>query len=65
MCARANGCVKRSWGSQVGNPSNRQQLLSLQEISDGTDPSGPPLGEPTGRRVVLSYFSSVFSYFYL
>ena len=43
----------------VGNPSSRRQLLSLQEVSDGTRGDGRLIGEPTGRRVVLSYFTSI------
>ena len=41
----------------VGNPTSRRQLLSLQEVSDGTD--GFEMGERTGHRVELSYFSSI------
>ena len=41
----------------VGNPTSRRQLLGLQEVSDGTD--GLEMGEHTGHRVVLSYFSSI------
>jgi hypothetical protein len=45
----------------VGNPASRRQLLCLQEVSDGTheDEDGLRIGELTGRRVVLSYFSSI------
>ena len=47
----------------VGNPASRRQLLCLQEVSDGTheDKDGlkTEIGELTGRRVVLSYFSSI------
>jgi hypothetical protein len=43
----------------VGNPTSRRQLLCLQEVSDGTGEDGLEIGEPTGRRVVLSYFSSI------
>jgi hypothetical protein len=43
----------------VGNPTNRRQLLSLQEISDGQGQDGIAIGEPTGHRVVLSSFTSI------
>ena len=43
----------------VGNPTSRRQLLCLQEVSDGAGEENVPIGEPTGRRVVLSYFSSI------
>ena len=41
----------------VGNPASRRQLLCLHEVSDGT--GGQPVGEKTGNRVVLGYFSSI------
>ena len=41
----------------VGNPTSRRQLLSLQEVSDGSD--GLEIGARTGHRVVLSYFTSI------
>ena len=41
----------------VGNPTSRRQLFCLQEVSDGSD--GLAIGERTGHRVVLSYFSSI------
>ncbi len=43
----------------VGSPTNRRQLLSLQEVSDGQGGDGVAIGEPTGHRVVLSYFTSI------
>jgi hypothetical protein len=43
----------------VGSPTNRRQLLSLQEVSDGLGAEGVAIGEPTGHRVVLSYFTSI------
>ena len=41
----------------VGNPASRRQLLSLQEVSDGSD--GLMVGEKTNIRVVVSYFSAI------
>jgi hypothetical protein len=45
----------------VGNPASRRQLLCLQEVSDGSNEAedGFKIGDATGRRVVLSYFSSI------
>ena len=43
----------------VGNPTSRRQLLCLQEVSDGTGNDGLRIGQLTGRRVVLSHFTSV------
>ena len=41
----------------VGNPVVRRELLSLVEVSDGQD--GWAVGERTGRREVLNYFTSI------
>mmetsp|Transcript_30418 Transcript_30418/g.80882 ORF Transcript_30418/g.80882 Transcript_30418/m.80882 type:complete len:614 (+) Transcript_30418:849-2690(+) len=45
----------------VGNPVIRRELLSLVEVSDGNnkDVDGFEIGERTGRREVLNYFTSI------